>query len=112
MNVCEREVEIRDAKVETTFNLRNIYVLWITSVPALAHVKKISLFKVEKKNCEPLKSGDIKIIPMTLENPNKALFFLFSDWTIQCHKKNAQKRYFGPFSPPNPTFHSTESLEN
>ena len=62
--------------------------------PALAHVKKIALFKVEKKNCEALKGWDIKIIPMNMENPNIALFFLISGWTIQRHKKKCPKTLF------------------
>ena len=61
------------------------------SSPALAHVKK-SLQK--KKNCEPLKSWYIKINPMTMENPNIALFFLILDWKIQCNKKKCPKTLF------------------
>ena len=56
--------------------------------------RKSHYLRSKKKNCEPLKSWDIKIIPMTMENPNIALFFLISAWKIQCHKKKCPKMLF------------------
>ena len=61
-------------------------IIWIILhlLPALALVE---LRLKKKKNFETLKSWDIKIIPMTMDNPNIALILLISGWKIQ-------KRYF------------------
>ena len=56
--------------------------------------RKSHYLRSKKKNCEALKGWDIKIIPMNMENPNIALFFFISGWTIQCHKKKCPKTLF------------------
>ena len=91
MHMCE---SVLDAAFPFRQWLSNILISFVLQIRHWHTSRKSHYLRSKKKNCEPLKSWDMKIIPMTMENPNIALFFLISDWKIQCNKKKCPKRLF------------------